>query len=49
VVQPCVKNGKRKITQNGIEVDDETKEYKSKTEEKLVGRYQEGHERKKFK
>jgi hypothetical protein len=33
--------------QNSIEVDAETKESTRKTEEKLVGRYKEGHERKK--
>jgi len=37
-----------KITQNSIEVDAETKEKSTrKTEEKLDGRYKEGHERKK--
>jgi len=41
------KNGRRKITQNSIEVDTETKESTRKTEEKLDGRYKEGHERKK--
>jgi hypothetical protein len=42
-------NGRRKIIQNtsSIEVDVETKESTRKTEEKLVGRYKEGHERKK--
>jgi len=44
---PCSKNGRRKITQNSIEVDAETKESTRKTEEKLDGRYKEGHERKK--
>jgi len=34
-------------TQNSIEVDAETKESTRKTEEKLDGRYKEGHERKK--
>ena len=33
--------------QNCIEVDAETKESTRKTEEKLAGRYKEGHERKK--
>jgi len=33
--------------QNSIEVDAETKESTGKTEEKLDGRYKEGHERKK--
>ena len=40
-------NGRSKITQNSIEVDAETKESTRKTEEKLDGRYKEGHERKK--
>ena len=43
MVPPSPKNGRRKITQNSIEVDAETKE----TEEKLDGRFKEGHERKK--
>jgi hypothetical protein len=47
MVQPCSKNGRRKITQNSIEVDAETKESTRKTEEKLDRRYKEGHERKK--
>ena len=47
MVQPCSKNGRRKITQNSIEVDAETKESTRKTEEKLDGRHKEGHERKK--
>ena len=47
MVRPCSKNGRRKITQNNIEVDVETKESTRKTEEKLDGRYKEGHERKK--
>jgi hypothetical protein len=46
-VRPCSKNGRRKITQNNIEVDPETKESMRKTEGKLNGRYKEGHERKK--
>jgi len=37
----------RKITQNSVEVDAETKESTRKTEEKLDGGYKEGHERKK--
>jgi len=37
----------RKITQNSIEVDGETKESTRKTEEKLDGRYKKGHEQKK--
>jgi len=45
----CPKNGRRKITQNSIEVDAETKDSTRKTEEKLDGRYKEGHERKKAK
>jgi hypothetical protein len=49
MVQPCSENGGRKITQNGIEVDTETKESTRKTEEKLDGRYKEGHKRKKHK
>ena len=36
-----------KVTQNSIEVEAETKESTRKTEEKLDGRYKEGHERKK--
>jgi hypothetical protein len=40
-------NDRRKITQNNIEVDTETKESTKKTEENLDGRYKEGHERKK--
>jgi len=46
-LRPCPKNGRRKITQNNIEVDAETKESNRKTEEKLDGMYKEGHERKK--
>jgi hypothetical protein len=38
-------NGRRKINQNGIEVDAEIKESTRKTEEKMDGRYKEGHER----
>jgi len=41
------KNGRRKITKSSIEVDAETKESTRETEEKLGGRYKEGHERKK--
>jgi hypothetical protein len=40
-------NGRRKITQNSIEVDAETKESTRKNEEKQDGGYKEGHERKK--
>jgi len=43
MVRPCPKNGRRKITQNTIEVDTETKESMRKTEEKMNGRYKEGH------
>ena len=43
MVRPCSKNGRRKFTQNSIEVDAETKESTRKTEEKLDGRYKEGH------
>jgi hypothetical protein len=49
MVRPNSENGRRKITQNSIEVDSETKESTMKTEEKLDGRYKEGHEQKKFK
>jgi hypothetical protein len=49
MVRPCSENGRRRITQNNIEVDTETKKSKKKTEEKLNGRYKEGHERKKRK
>jgi hypothetical protein len=47
MVRPCSKNCRRKITQNNTEVDAETKDSTRKTEEKLDGRYKEGHERKK--
>jgi hypothetical protein len=47
MVRPFLKNGRRRITQNNIEVDAETKESTRKTEEKLDGMYKEGHERKK--
>jgi hypothetical protein len=40
-------NGRRKITQNSIEVDAETKRSTRKTEEELDGRYKEGLEGKK--
>jgi len=49
MVRPCSENGRRKITQNSNEVDAETKESTKKTEEKLNGKYKEGHERKKLK
>jgi len=38
---------RRLPTQNSIEVDAETKESTRRTEEKLDGKYKEGHERKK--
>jgi hypothetical protein len=47
MVRPCSKNGRRKITQNSNEVEAETKESMRKIEEKLDGRYKEGHEQKK--
>jgi hypothetical protein len=47
MVRPCSENGRRKITQNSIKVDAETKESKRKTEEKLNGSYKEGNKRKK--
>jgi len=47
MVWPCSKNDRRKLTQNSIEVDAETKESTRKTEEKLDRRYKKGHERKK--
>jgi hypothetical protein len=47
IVRPCSENGRRQIIQNSIEVDAETKESMRKTEEKLDGRYEEDHERKK--
>jgi len=47
MVRPYSENGRRKIIQNSTEVDAETKESTRKTEEKLNGRYKEGHERKK--
>jgi len=34
MVRPCPKNGRRKITQNSVEVDAETKESTRKTEER---------------
>jgi hypothetical protein len=45
--RPCSENGRRKITQNSNEVDAETNDSMRKTEEKLDGRYKEGHEQKK--
>jgi hypothetical protein len=47
MVRPCSENGRKKITQNSIEVDAKTEESTMKTEEKLDGRYREGYERKK--
>jgi hypothetical protein len=47
MARPCSENGRRKFAQNSIEVDAETKESTRKTEEKLDGRYKEGHKRKK--
>jgi hypothetical protein len=47
MVRPCSENGRRKITQKSIEMDTETNESTRKTEEKVNGRYKEGHERKK--
>jgi hypothetical protein len=47
MVWPCSKNGRRKITKNSIEMDNETKASTRKTEVKLDGRYKEGNERKK--
>jgi hypothetical protein len=47
MVRPCSENGRRKITQNSIGVDAETKQSTRKTEEKLDGGYKEGHGRKK--
>ena len=41
MVRPCPKNGRRKITQNSIEVDAKSEESTRKTEEKLDGRYKE--------
>jgi hypothetical protein len=47
MVRPCSENGRRKITQNSIEVDAEPKENTRKTEENLDGKYKKGHERRK--
>jgi hypothetical protein len=47
MVRPCSENGRRKITQNSIELDAETKESTRKIEEKPDGRYKEGQEGKK--
>jgi hypothetical protein len=46
MVRPCSENGRRQITQNNIEVDSETIQSARKTEEKLDGKYKEGHKRK---
>ena len=46
MVRPCSEHDRRKITQNSIEVDAETKESTGKTEEKLDGKYKESHEQK---
>jgi hypothetical protein len=43
MVRTCLENGRRKITQNSVEVDAETKESTRKTEEKLDRRYKEGY------
>jgi hypothetical protein len=45
MVRPCSENGRRKITQNSIEVDAETKESTRKTNENLDGRYKAMNER----
>jgi hypothetical protein len=47
MVRPRSENDRRKITQNSIEVDAETKESTRKTEGKLGGKCKAGHERKK--
>jgi hypothetical protein len=47
MIRPFSENGRRKITQNNIEVDAETKESMRKTKKKLDGRFTEGHEQKK--
>jgi hypothetical protein len=46
MIRACSENGRRKITQNSIGVDAETKASTRKSEEKLDERYREGHERK---
>jgi hypothetical protein len=43
MVRSCSENGRRKNTQNSIEVDAETKEHEE-DRKKLDGRYKEGHE-----
>jgi hypothetical protein len=47
MVQLCSTNGRRKIAQNSIEVDAKTKESTRKTEEKLDGKNNACHARKK--
>jgi hypothetical protein len=47
IVRACSENGRRKITQNSIEVGAETKQSTRKMEEKLDGKYKEGHKPKK--
>jgi hypothetical protein len=47
MVRPCSEKGRRKITENNIEVDAETKSARERPKKKLDGRYKEGHERKK--
>jgi hypothetical protein len=47
MARPCSENGRKKITQNSIELDAETKESTRKTEGKLDKRYKKGHKRKK--
>jgi hypothetical protein len=47
MVRPCSENDRRKITQNNIEVDAETKEGTRKTVEKLDERYKKGYKRNK--
>jgi len=46
-MQPKFIHDRRKTAQNSIDVDTETKESTRKTDEKLDGRNNEGHERKK--
>jgi len=47
MVRRYSENGRKKVTQNSTEVDAETKQSTRKTEEKLDGKYTDGHERKK--
>jgi hypothetical protein len=44
MIWPYSENGRRKITQNSIEMDAETKQSMRKTKKELDGRYKEGHE-----